>query len=127
MSVVRAVQQTRGAGLGASLAAACLGVSPYMSPIGAWMQLKGWAQSMGGAPAEYLGHEIGTSSPAEIDELRRIYTAIRDGEASWSTVLESKRGSGEKAEDKAAVKLKEKLAKSAAGDKQATPKPDQSQ
>ena len=76
---------------------------------------------------EYLGHEIGTSSPAEIDELRRIYTAIRDGEASWSTVLESKRGSGEKAEDKAAVKLKEKLAKSAAGDKQATPTPDQSQ
>ena len=53
MSVVRAVQQTRGAGLGASLAAACLGVSPYMSPIGAWMQLKGWAQSMGGAPAEW--------------------------------------------------------------------------
>lgn len=47
----------------------------------------------------YLGHEIGTSSPAELEELRGIYTALKDGETSWSSVMETKTG-GEKAEAK---------------------------
>lgn len=38
---------------------------------------------------EYLGHDIGTCSPAELVELRGIYGAIRDGEATWATVMEN--------------------------------------
>lgn len=45
------------------------------------------------APAalkEFLGHDLGTCSPAELVELRAIYAAIRDGEATWSETLATK-------------------------------------
>lgn len=38
----------------------------------------------------YLGHDIGKCSPAQIVTLRGIYGAIRDGEASWQTVMQNK-------------------------------------
>lgn len=41
--------------------------------------------------AEYLGHDIGGASPAEIEELRGLYAAIRDGDTSWSEVLDARR------------------------------------
>lgn len=51
---VHLVNQRRADGIGASLAAACLGVSPYLSPIGAWLQLRGMAKATpGGAAAEW--------------------------------------------------------------------------
>lgn len=40
--------------------------------------------------AEYLGHSLDTCSPAELVNLRGIYGAIRDGESSWKSVMESK-------------------------------------
>jgi hypothetical protein len=39
---------------------------------------------------EYLGHDIATCSPAEMVKLRGLYGAIRDGEATWASVLENK-------------------------------------
>jgi len=39
---------------------------------------------------EYLGHALDTCSPTELVELRGIYGAIRDGEASWKSVIENK-------------------------------------
>ena len=52
---------------------------------------------------EWLGHAIGVSTPAEIEQLRRLYVAIRDGEATWPEALEqrseqaqAKAGRGEK-------------------------------
>ena len=39
---------------------------------------------------DYLGHDIDQCSPAELVSLRGIYGAIRDGEATWSTVLDNK-------------------------------------
>jgi hypothetical protein len=39
---------------------------------------------------EYLGHDLGTASPAEIVTLRNLFVAIRDGEASWTGALEAK-------------------------------------
>lgn len=39
---------------------------------------------------EFLGHDLGTCSPAEIVELRAIYAAIRDGEATWADTLATK-------------------------------------
>jgi hypothetical protein len=37
---------------------------------------------------EYLGHKLDIASPAEIDDLRKIYAAIKDGEASWIDYLD---------------------------------------
>ena len=38
----------------------------------------------------YLGHDLDQCSPAELVNLRGIYGAIRDGEATWSTVMDNK-------------------------------------
>lgn len=49
---------------------------------------------------EYLGHDIGTCSPAELVDLRGLYGAIRDGEATWASVMENseeERAAGKKA------------------------------
>ncbi|HQT25829.1 MAG TPA: hypothetical protein PLK99_04430 [Burkholderiales bacterium] len=40
----------------------------------------------------YLGHPVGSCSPAEIVKLRGIYGAIKDGEATWQSVMENKAG-----------------------------------
>jgi hypothetical protein len=37
---------------------------------------------------EYLGHKLDIASPSEIDDLRKIYAAIKDGEASWIDYLD---------------------------------------
>lgn len=62
---------------------------------------------------EYLGHELGASTPDEIDTLRKIGTAIRDGETTWQATLDAKRAERGEATsaptDKVADKLKEKL------------------
>lgn len=39
---------------------------------------------------EYLGHSLDQCSPAQLVDLRGIYGAIRDGEATWKTVMENK-------------------------------------
>lgn len=39
---------------------------------------------------EYLGHDLDQCSPAELVNLRGIYGAIRDGEATWGTVMDNK-------------------------------------
>lgn len=36
----------------------------------------------------YLGHEVATMSPAEIDSLRGLWAAIRDGDITWATVMD---------------------------------------
>lgn len=51
--------------------------------------------SIGVPPAalkSYLGHTIEASSPAELQRLRGIYQAIRDGETTWAAVVEAVRG-----------------------------------
>lgn len=42
--------------------------------------------------AEYLGHAIDMSSPAELVELRALYQAIKDGETTWVAAVEQKTG-----------------------------------
>lgn len=41
---------------------------------------------------QYLGHDLGTSTPAELVELRSLYTAIKSGEATWAEALAEKTG-----------------------------------
>lgn len=40
--------------------------------------------------SEYLGQDFGTCSPAQMVDLRGLYGALRDGEATWATVMENK-------------------------------------
>ena len=42
--------------------------------------------------SEYLGHDIGKMSPLQTEELRGVYTAIKDGQTNWVDVLEHKKG-----------------------------------
>lgn len=44
--------------------------------------------------ADYLGHSIDSCSPHELVDLRGLYGAIRDGEATWATVMENKSTQG---------------------------------
>lgn len=39
---------------------------------------------------EYLGHDLDVTTPAEILILRGIYTAIKDGEATWAEVMDNR-------------------------------------
>lgn len=43
---------------------------------------------------DYLGHDLGKCSPAQLVTLRGIFGAIKDGEATWKTVMENKAGQG---------------------------------
>jgi uncharacterized protein YajQ (UPF0234 family) len=40
--------------------------------------------------AKYLDHPLASATPAEIGELRAVWSALRDGEGSWSDVLAMK-------------------------------------
>lgn len=56
--------------------------------------------------ADFLGHDIGTSSPAEIVQLKRTYAAIRDGETTWADVMGAKGKEAPKSDPNAALKDK---------------------
>jgi hypothetical protein len=51
--------------------------------------------------AKYLGHDIAQCTPVELDDLRSIYAAVRDGEASWLDVLAAKGGPGDQVDNAA--------------------------
>ena len=39
---------------------------------------------------EYLGHDLGRTTPADLAHLRAIYSAIKDGEATWADIVDEK-------------------------------------
>ena len=43
---------------------------------------------------EYLGHPLDTCSPSELVQLRALYGAIRDGEATWKEAMDNKSRNG---------------------------------
>lgn len=53
---------------------------------------------------EYVGHELSALDPNELQTLRAIYSAIKDGETSWKAVMDDK--AEKEAEAKAAQKKK---------------------
>ena len=59
---------------------------------------------------DYLGHDVGTCTPAQIGDLQNLFAALRDNEVSWSDVTKaetSKRESGDvTASDAVAEKLR---------------------
>jgi hypothetical protein len=42
--------------------------------------------------AEYLAHPLSQTTPAEIDDLRKLYVAIKDGATTWAEAIEAVRG-----------------------------------
>lgn len=69
--------------------------------------------------AKYLGHPFEQISPDEMEELRGVGAAIKEGETTWREALAEKLGADAPADakpaDTTADKLKEKLGKAAAG------------
>lgn len=70
--------------------------------------------TIGVTPADlskYLEHDTANLLPAEVVTLRGIFTAIKNGEATWKDVMAAKFGPSEGAEESEATKkLREKLA-----------------
>lgn len=62
---------------------------------------------------EYLGHDAATLAPSELKDLRALYSAIRDGEATWREAMDAKAG-GEGAMTPGATTLKGITEKAAA-------------
>lgn len=59
---------------------------------------------------DYLGHKLDQTSPAELNLLRTIYQALKDGETTWAEVLETKgKTPGYKKADRGTGALKDKL------------------
>jgi hypothetical protein len=59
---------------------------------------------------EYLAHDLDRMTPAELKRLRGIYASLRDGEVTWTEVMEAKdpaSGSKEQAEEAGRQKLAE--------------------
>ncbi len=49
--------------------------------------------ALGVQPADlraYVGRDLGALTPADIAELRPVYEALRDGEATWAAILEAR-------------------------------------
>lgn len=40
---------------------------------------------------EYVGHDLATCSPKELADLRTVWGSVRDGETTWSSLLEHRR------------------------------------
>jgi hypothetical protein len=57
----------------------------------------------------YLGHDLGKCSPAQIVTLRGIYGAIKDGEATWQSVMQNKADQGAGANNGDARKKKDEI------------------
>jgi len=62
----------------------------------------------------YLGHDLGSSSPPELAELRAVYAAIRDGEGSWKDAIAAKQKAGQETTDSKAKTTKDKVAEARA-------------
>lgn len=48
--------------------------------------------------ALYLGHDLGQCSPAQLVDLRAVYGAIKEGEATWKAVMQNKADNDKKPE-----------------------------
>ena len=71
---------------------------------------------------DYVGHELSSLSPSELQTLRAIYSAIKDGETSWKAVMDDK--AEKEAEAKAAGAKQEPATKKAdSANKKVNPEP----
>ena len=110
-------------------------------PAGEQKKLSDAFHAMGVSPAqlaEYLGHPLEQTQPAELVELREVYQTLRDGEGTWQETLAAKQASRGEPEKTAAqvgadaiaasaIEAVERLDKGVAGAKAALKKSRQQQ
>ena len=75
---------------------------------------------------KHLGHDLGTTSPAELTELRQLYAAIHEGDLTWSDVMARKDGDEGGEQDGAkpkgrAASVKDQLQKRASRSRKESP------
>lgn len=63
---------------------------------------------------DYLGHDIGQASPAQLAELGAVYQTVKDGEGNWRDCLAAKTGVVADSADDPNKELKKKIADKAA-------------
>lgn len=80
-----------------------------------------------GQLGEYLGHDVAQLAPKELEELRALYAALRDGETSWQEIMDSRETEQTDAQKNGATKkvdeLLEKHKAKAAGKGKGKPAP----
>lgn len=59
---------------------------------------------MPGMLKELIGHDVATTSPAELTELRQVYVAIKEGHSTWPEVMKGKKGSSDEEPEESASK-----------------------
>lgn len=75
---------------------------------------------------DYLGHDVAKASPAQLADLRRVYTAVQQGETTWAEVMETRKASQPEGDDADAAPAKQSRSKALAGklkEKLAAPAP----
>lgn len=70
---------------------------------------------------KYLDHKLDIISPSELEDLRSVYRAIREGEASWSDYIDVKKAKSEQRLDELKKKVAEEKEKKAPKDSAAPP------
>jgi hypothetical protein len=71
---------------------------------------------------DYLGHDAQSLPPRELADLRALYAAIRDGEATWRDVMDEREAKGKAATGLDAVKAASAAAKVGRAEKSASPR-----
>lgn len=64
--------------------------------------------------AQFLGNTLEACSPAQLANLRKIYTSVRDGEANWADYLDTKAGKASGQAEEATPMLERKAPKKTA-------------
>lgn len=78
-------------------------------PMAARKKLVDGFDALGVKPSnlrEYLGHDLDASTPAELADLRAVWTALNDGEAKWVDILAHKLKVSQAAAEAAAATIK---------------------
>lgn len=62
---------------------------------------------------KYLGHDLSQCSPAQIEELRGVFSALKDGESTWAEIMRAKASESAETDEGAAPKTRAQSAKDA--------------
>lgn len=87
-----------------------------VDPDAARKKLASAFAAIGVAPGElkkYLGHELSTCSPSELADLRKVYSSIKEGEASWAEHMKLRHANEPGTEPESAPKSRSQSAKDA--------------
>lgn len=73
---------------------------------------------------EYLGHELSSIDPNELQTLRALYSAIKDGETTWKSVMDDKAEREAKSKEQPKAAPKQATAKKQTAKQERAPEPE---